>query len=100
MLFRSIRITKINTSLNPSFPSQPIEEHTPGILNLGFSLPVEYYVEGTMDDPPVVGKPFTMVRTNRNGIEASGVFATSRVVKITEDGFETMNSIYKIEHIE
>ena len=96
---RIVRITKIKSSENPEYPSKSLQDHEHGEVNHGFSLPIEYYVEGTMENPPVVGKSFTMFRSSRNGVKVSGVFTTSEVTKVTDDGFETLNSIYKIQDI-
>ena len=96
---KKVRVTKIKPSADPLFPLQTLEKHAHGELNVGYTLPVEYYVEGIMDKSPVVGESFTLLRNKRNGVEVSGVFTTSKVVKVTDDGFETLNSIYKVEYL-
>lgn len=95
-----VRVTKIRSSSDPLYPMKDLGEYDHGQLNPGYTLPSEYYVEGAMTHPPTVGQSFRMLRFNRNGVESSGLFITSEVTKIMDDGFETLNSVYKIENID
>jgi hypothetical protein len=97
---RYIRITKLCSSPNPLYPMKDLNEYEHGQINPGYTLPSEYYVEGTITNPPVVGESFTMLRSNRNGVKISGIFTTSKVTKITDNGFETLNSVYLLEDID
>ena len=68
----------------------------------GYSLPIDYWVEGWIkDDPPKVGERLMMTRHIRNGVEAFGVFITSPIMFVSEDGmtFHTKNSIYEIKPV-
>jgi hypothetical protein len=60
----------------------------------GFSIPIDYTVEGEAQDLPKVGKSFQMMRDTRNGVRMLGVFVTSPVVEVTETTFRTANSVY------
>lgn len=56
-----------------------------------------YTVLGAYDKPPTVGQPFAMWRYERNGVKVFGQFTTSPVTKVYDGGFETENSVYKLE---
>lgn len=94
-----VRISKISQVENAIFNAANIASYKAGQINEGVSLPVEYYVEGFFEQEPVVGKPVVVNRINRNGIEMSGVFVTSRVTEVNKREFKTLNSVYKIEYI-
>ncbi len=96
---KKVRVTKISASTEPLYPMQALNEHMHGQVNSGFTLPVEYYVEGVMDKAPIVGESFHMLRHSRNNIQSQGVFITSKVIKVNEDGFETLNSIYRLDYL-
>jgi hypothetical protein len=61
---------------------------------------VEYWVLGEITQKPEIGSFLVMDRWIRNGTLSRGIFSTSKITSITEDGFETMNSIYKLEEVE
>lgn len=79
-------------------------EHIPGTITRGKNLPVDYTVEGTLDEPIVVGSPILMSRETRNGVSAPGLFRTSPVVKIEGSPLpgniytaHTENSVYYVD---
>jgi hypothetical protein len=92
-----VKISKVAASEDPhtQTPSQDDYESLKGIAPM--SLPVEYWIEGYLFKEPTIGKSVVVEREVRNGIKVCGAFVTSAVVKILEDGFETRNSIYKLE---
>jgi len=97
------RATKINISPEAvSASAQSAEEYWHGDDNL--SPPIDYYVEGVPMAAPKVGESFMMLRDNRNGIRVTGIFTTSKVIKIDELSdciiVTTNNSIYKLEKIQ
>ena len=99
-----VRLTKLSPCENPELRSAAKEEYervreNNGLLNAPFSLPTDYYVEGFMHKTPTVGERLFISRINRNGIAVDGITCTSEVQSITEDGFITLNSIYKLEQI-
>ena len=61
-----------------------------------------YWVIGTLERPIEVGKPIRMLRENRNGVKAMGLFTTSVVRTITDKDknglcvVETDNSVYGV----
>lgn len=75
----------------------PIEwdKYTPGTNQPdGYSLPVEYNIEGIIYALPRVGIGFTVLREKRNGEKADGLFQTSTVTEVGTTYFKTKNSVY------
>ncbi len=98
------RLTKIAAHENPLTKSaSSIEEYRNSLSDGEFSPPVEYYIEGVPDRPPLAGTYFSMLRDNRNGVECLGVFRSSPIIDVNEGEdftlFSTMNSIYKLEKL-
>lgn len=76
-------------------PAADKAEYIPGIMPpAGYSLPVEYNIEGFLDGKIEVGKRVLVYRTKRNGIVCSGLFETSTVTKLNKEYFTTKNSVY------
>lgn len=97
------RATKINISPEAVYAAaQSVEEYWHGDNDL--APPIDYYVEGVALAAPKVGESFMMLRDNRNGIRVTGIFTTSKVVKIDELSdcliLTTNNSVYKLEKIQ
>jgi hypothetical protein len=61
---------------------------------------VDYWTIGELIIPPQVGLSVVLDRWVRNGELIRGRFTTSPVTKITEDGFETLNSVYLMEEVD
>lgn len=96
---KKVKITKIGKAENALYDSALMQDYEAGKDNGDVSLPIEYYLEGYMLKPPTVGESLVVNRTSRNGIEIAGIFTTSEITEITEYGFKTSNSIYKLEYI-
>jgi hypothetical protein len=94
-----IRLTKISKVDNPCYPTPEAQNYVPGEYNGKVSLPIDYQVEGTSMFEPEVGECFIVDRTSRNSEPVRGIMRTSVITKITEDGFETLNSVYKLEKL-
>lgn len=94
-----VKISKISASKDPEYLSPTLDVYEAGKDNGDVSLPVEYWLEGYLMEEPTVGKSVVVQREIRCGIKAGGIFRSSPVVQITEDGFETLNSIYKLEFL-
>ena len=92
-----VKITKIAISDNPEVDTPCMKDYKAGQDNGNVSLPVEYWIEGYLMNEPKIGTSVLVNRTSRNGVDCAGIFTTSQVTKILEDGFETLNSIYKVE---
>ena len=92
-----VKITKIATSATPEVETPCMNNYIAGEDNGPVSLPVEYWIEGYLMNEPKVGTSVLVNRTSRNGVDCAGIFTTSQVTKILPDGFETLNSIYKVE---
>lgn len=92
-----VKISKISSSADPKYPT-PSKEDYEGLKDVAsLSIPTDYWIEGYLTQPPEVGKSVVVEREVRNGIKAMGVFLTSEVVKVTTEGFETLNSVYRLE---
>jgi hypothetical protein len=46
-----------------------------------------------------VGKPVVVGRTKRNGVDAYGMFTTSRVTEVGDNYFKTQNSVYSYKYL-
>lgn len=89
-----VRLTKIGACETPEASTPTFDCYEPGTNNGEVSVPNNYCVEGFLCGEIAVGESVTMMREIRNGIKMSGLFQTSPVTKITESGFETLNSVY------
>lgn len=96
---KKVKISKIAHLEDAIHDAPPIHDYVAGEDNGNVSLPIEYWLEGFMNEEPVVGKPLVVSRTNRNGVEIGGLFTTSTITEIIEDGFKTLNSVYRVEYI-
>lgn len=97
---KKVKITKLGSVENPVVPTPNFNEYKQGENNGNVSLPTEYWLEGYLLNEPTVGSSVLVQRTCRNGIECSGSFFTSKVTKITDNGFETQNSVYRVDVLE
>jgi len=101
------KLTKLKAVDNPQAPTADTHDEyresvVSGLFNYNdtaLSPNVEYWVIGKINSEPEVGKCFSMDRYIRNGTEVRGMFSSTKITKITEDGFETMNSVYKLEKV-
>ena len=76
-------------------PARNMDEHIDGqYQGDSHSIPVEYNLEGILSYDIEVGKSVVVGRTKRNGVEAYGVFTTSRVTEVGDKYFKTQNSVY------
>ena len=97
---KKVKITKISASENPIFPTPNYNEYIQGSDNGNVSLPTEYWLEGYLMNEPTVGASVLVNRTSRNGVVCGGCFFTSKVTKLTDIGFETENSVYRVDVLE
>lgn len=103
------KITKLKAVENPVVQTASSDkEYRDSVVNGLFnsfedkhlSPSVDYWIIGELMAPPVVGQSLMVNRWNRNGVLCMGIFTTSPITKITDDGFETMNSVYKMEEVD
>jgi hypothetical protein len=81
-------------------PARSKEEYIDGqYQGDSHSIPVEYNLEGVLSYDIEVGKPVVVGRTKRNGVEAYGVFTTSRVTEVGDKYFKTQNSVYSYKFL-
>jgi hypothetical protein len=96
----AIRLTKIEPTEGALFPTPNPEDYKYGEDNGNVSIPKGYTLEGYCAAMPAVGSQFAVERFTRNGVEAYGMFLSSTITKVTQDGFETRNSKYVLEIID
>ena len=93
-----IRLTKINSVSNPITESSSIKEYNFGGIN-SKSLPIDYWLEGYLEEDIKVGTEIHLDRRIRNNVKIPGYFLSTTVQKIENDLIFTMNSIYRIQEI-
>ena len=96
---KSIYIEKL-AEVPGGLPARNMEEHIDGqYQGDSHSIPVEYNLEGILSFPIQVGESVIVQRTKRNGVEAYGVFSTSRVTEVGDNYFKTQNSVYSYKYL-
>jgi len=102
------KITKLKASDDPLCPTADThDDYRHSVTSSLFkyedshlSPSVDYWIIGEILRGPVIGESLVVSRWVRNGELIRGTFQTSQITKITEDGFETMNSVYKLEEVD
>ncbi len=96
---KKIYIEKL-AEVSGGLPARSMEEHIDGqYQGDSHSIPVEYNLEGILSFPIEVGESVIVQRTKRNGVEAYGVFSTSRVTEVGNNYFKTKNSVYSYKFL-
>jgi len=96
---KSIYIEKL-AEVPGGLPARNMEEHIDGqYQGDSHSIPVEYNLEGILSFPIQVGEGVVVQRTKRNGVEAYGIFSTSRVTEMGDNYFKTLNSVYSYKFL-
>ena len=81
-------------------PARNMDEHIMGKPNDNYSsIPIEYNLDGVLSYDIEVGKPVVVGRTKRNGVDAYGMFTTSRVTDVGDNYFKTKNSVYSYKFL-
>ena len=94
-----IRIQK-RAEVSGGAPARPKIDHIDGQEQpVGFSLPLDYEIEGELIGSIVVGSPVAVARDTRNGVKMPGQFITSTVTEVTETSFHTRNSVYNYKFL-
>lgn len=96
---KTIYIEKL-AEVSGGLPARSMEEHIDGqYQGNSHSIPVEYNLEGILSFPIQVGEGVVVQRTKRNGVEAYGMFSTSRVTEVGDNYFKTLNSVYSYKFL-
>ena len=95
-----IKLTKWKAAENPLSPPGRWGEYKPGSIANITSLPVDYTMVGMLLTGITIGECVRLLRLNRNGVAALGVFQSTPVMRLTGDGFVTANSVYRMEYLE
>jgi hypothetical protein len=80
----------------PIIPSSSWEDWKPKKRSKG-SLPLRYQISGYLLRPIRVGECMIVLRTERNGVQAFGIFCTSEVSSFEKGILKTQNSVYHVE---
>lgn len=92
-----IKITK-RAEVTGGFPAASNDEYVPGSGGVeGKSIPVDYWLTGTLIGNIVVGQGVNVARDSRNGVKCDGWFQSSPVTEVTDKTFRTANSVYDYE---
>lgn len=92
-----VRLTKLYPVEKANYATPNFEDYKLGDYNDNVSLPVDYWVTGTLMHDVAVGSPVAVARDNRNGEKIYGFMNTSIVTKIEGNKIYTQNSIYMLE---
>jgi len=96
---KKIYIEKL-AEVSGGLPARSKEEYIDGqYQGESHSIPVEYNLEGILSFPIEVGESVIVQRTKRNGVEAYGMFSTSRVTEVGNKYFKTKNSLYSYKFL-
>ena len=96
---KKIYIEKL-AEVSGGLPARSMEEHIMGKPNDNYSsIPIEYNLEGELSYDIEVGKSVVVGRTKRNGVDAYGMFTTSRVTEVGDKYFKTQNSVYSYKYL-
>jgi hypothetical protein len=95
-----VRLQKLRAVENPVAPPGVPSTYPYGRFPQRFeSLPVDYWFEGWIVCPPIVGKRVAALRLDRNGLRRPGVFWSTQVTAVEAGHFRTKNSVYKIAEV-
>jgi hypothetical protein len=95
-----VKLTKLRQTERPSADAGNWSTYVPGAADNATSLPIDYEMIGVLLEPPVIGGRAKLLRLERNGVSAMGLFESTPVVSIYGSEFSTQNSIYRLEPYE
>jgi hypothetical protein len=93
-----VQLTKLSASPTAVCPAGNWDEYRLGAADNSTSLPVDYALLGYLLVPPRVGHEVQIIRVSRNGVPVFGVFISTVVQQLIEEGFVTENSVYRLEY--
>lgn len=94
-----VKICKLAPSSSPEYPTPSFDTYEVGKVNGEMSIPTDYWLEGYLIVEPTVGRSVIVDREVRCGIKTPGIFTSSEVTEVTDNGFKTLNSIYSLEYL-
>ena len=92
-----VKLTKVREAAVPKVRAGDWNTYVPGACDNLASLPVDYVIVGILMEPPVIGGSVEILRLERNGVPVLGVFRSTLVVSVSDEGFTTKNSVYRLE---
>lgn len=96
---KRVRVKKIAVSSEPKYKTPKFDDYEAGVHGNQMSVPVEYEVKGRLVIDVEEQGFIYLSRDTRNGVEADGLFRSSRIQKIKGNIVETYNSRYIVEEI-
>jgi len=96
-MYQFVKITKRCRTENAIAEPGDWDSYRIGQADNEKSLPVDYVLIGFMDKPLAVGEVCKVLRVERNGIVAIGVFQSTAIQQVFAGGFATRNSVYLVE---
>ena len=89
-----VRVTKLSPVEKANYSTPKFEDYKPGAYNGDVSLPIDYWITGTLVHNVTVGSSIIVARDCRNGVKTPGFMKTSTITKIEGNKIYTENSIY------
>jgi hypothetical protein len=95
--FPFVRLVKLRAAVDPLVQPGRWDTYHAGSSTNTTSLPVDYEILGFLLQAPIVGGQVRVLRIQRNGINALGIFQSTEVTAVGEGHFTTQNSVYRLE---
>ncbi len=93
-----VKVTKLSRCENPLVEPASWDDWRPGSPDNNGSLPVDYELRGVLLEEVRVGGQIIVFRTQRNGVEAEGLFESTNIRRIEDNArVVTLNSVYSIQ---
>jgi hypothetical protein len=93
-----VKLTKISACPDAIIPAGEWSKFKLGKSN-DASLPIDYTLTGILVRPICIGSGVTVLRLTRNGIAVPGLFQSTVVSRLGDEGFMTQNSVYLVEFV-
>ncbi len=95
-----VRIIKRGEVQSPVVRAANWSTYVPGSWENRMSLPVDYEMVGYLLEDIIAGSKVRLLRVERNGQTAVGVYISSLVTEVDVVGYATLNSRYSVECLE
>lgn len=95
-----VRIIKRGEPQSPFVRAAKWSSYVPGSWENTMSLLVDYEMVGYLLEDIVVGSQVRLLRVERNGETAVGMYISSPVTEVNAVGYATLNSRYSVECLE
>ena len=93
-----VRVTKLRAT-EGGMPACPRPLYSPGAWHNVLSLPIGYWMEGTLLADVVKLGAILLRRRFRDGVDAQGIFRSTQICTVVDKEIMTYNSVYLIEEV-